>query len=116
MKHALPFALMLVFASPALAENQTPNDLSPNFGEGANQLFGDLLNDLAPLFEGMEELGNDLGEEIGPLLDDLNSSIAEGFEGLNAYHPPEFLPNGDIIIRRKQPGETAPTPEDPIDI
>ncbi|MEM6463990.1 MAG: hypothetical protein AAF724_18945 [Pseudomonadota bacterium] len=33
----------------------------------------------------------------------------DGFQGFlqdfNAYHPPEVLPNGDIIIRRKSPVE-----------
>lgn len=35
--------------------------------------------------------------EMEPALEDL-----EGFlESFDAYHPPEVLPNGDIIIRRK---------------
>lgn len=39
--------------------------------------------------------------EMEPALEDL-----EGFvDNLNAYHPPEVLPNGDIIIRRKTPLE-----------
>ena len=43
-----------------------------------------------------------LMEEMGPALDEM-----EGFlDNFDAYHPPEVLPNGDIIIRRKR--ETAP--------
>lgn len=39
--------------------------------------------------------------EMEPAIEDL-----EGFlEDFNAYHPPEVLPNGDIIIRRKTPLE-----------
>ena len=39
--------------------------------------------------------------EMEPAIEDL-----EGFlQDLNAYHPPEVLPNGDIIIRRKTPLE-----------
>lgn len=39
--------------------------------------------------------------EMEPALEDL-----EGFlESFDAYHPPEVLPNGDIIIRRKTPLE-----------
>ena len=39
--------------------------------------------------------------EMEPAIEDL-----EGFlRDFNAYHPPEVLPNGDIIIRRKTPLE-----------
>ena len=39
--------------------------------------------------------------EMEPTLDDLQGFV----DSLNAYHPPEILPNGDIIIRRKTPEE-----------
>ena len=35
-------------------------------------------------------------------------------EDLGQYHPPQVLPNGDIILRRKTPLENGPTvPRDP---
>ena len=39
--------------------------------------------------------------EMEPAIEDLQGFVAD----LNAYHPPEVLPNGDIIIRRKTPLE-----------
>ena len=39
--------------------------------------------------------------EMEPALEDLELFLQD----LNAYHPPEVLPNGDIIIRRKTPLE-----------
>ena len=39
--------------------------------------------------------------EMEPALEDLQGFV----DNLNAYHPPEILPNGDIIIRRKTPEE-----------
>lgn len=39
--------------------------------------------------------------EMEPALEDLESFLSE----FNAYHPPEVLPNGDILIRRKTPEE-----------
>lgn len=42
-----------------------------------------------------------LMQEIEPALDDLDSLL----ENLDAYHPPEVQPNGDILIRRKRPLE-----------
>lgn len=44
-----------------------------------------------------------LMKEMEPALDDLSELL----DNLDAYHPPEMLPNGDIIIRRKTPLERA---------
>ncbi len=49
-----------------------------------------------------------LMEEMEPAFDDLNSLL----ENFDAYHPPEILPNGDIIIRRRTPLERNPEGED----
>ena len=51
------------------------------------------------LQEGTRMLLEGLMQELAPALEDLESKI----DNLNAYHPPEVLPNGDIIIRRKVP-------------
>ena len=39
--------------------------------------------------------------EIGPGFMDLMGEIGD----LSAYHAPEVLPNGDILIRKRRPGE-----------
>lgn len=51
------------------------------------------------LQEGMGLLLEGLMRDIGPALQDLEGAVID----LNAYHFPEVLPNGDIIIRRKTP-------------
>ena len=49
--------------------------------------------------------------EMEPALEDL-----QGFmDNLNAYHPPEILPNGDILIRRKTPEEMG-EPEGEVEL
>ena len=40
-----------------------------------------------------------LMEEMEPAFDDLSNLL----ENIDVYHPPEMLPNGDIIIRRRTP-------------
>ena len=62
--------------------------------EGTRLLLEGLMNDLGPAIEGLRER----------------------IEDLDAYHPPEILPNGDIIIRRRTPLETTPEPGDGIDL
>ena len=51
------------------------------------------------LGKGMELLLQGLIKEMGPALLELEGKIID----LNAFHFPEVLPNGDIIIRRKVP-------------
>lgn len=52
--------------------------------------------------------------EMEPALDDLRDLVA----GIDSYHPPEVLPNGDILIRRKSPEEmdAPPLEEGEIDL
>ena len=64
------------------------------------------------LSEGTRLLLRGLMAEMEPALRDLQGALKD----LNGYHPPEVLPNGDIIIRRKQPGDVEPLPESDIEI
>ena len=88
--------LALSLASPAKAD--TTRELTEDLGEAFRQLF----------------------KEMQPHLEDALEML-EGFEGLNAiddprhYRMPEILPNGDIIIRRREdaPVFRRETPESP---
>ncbi|MEM6409159.1 MAG: hypothetical protein AAF700_12170 [Pseudomonadota bacterium] len=77
----------------------------------------------APIFEGLDQLAdslrnlfNEFEEDVSPFMEQLGEQLRD----LDRYHPPEILPNGDIIIRRKSPEKVpAPgdqAPQDPIDI
>ena len=81
--HALARILLFcLVASPAFAQDEEPQGR-------------DLMAEALRLFM------QGFMAEMEPALEDL-----EGFiDNLNAYHPPEVLPNGDIIIRRKTPLE-----------
>jgi hypothetical protein len=111
MKHIALIAA-LSCATPALAEGE--NQMHEGLGqlsEGSRLLMEGLLGELAPLMEDLEGLGT----EMLPLMESLRKQLGDAFEGLNAYHAPEVLPNGDIILRKK---ETAPPPnqeEAPVD-
>lgn len=74
-------------------------------------LFEGLMQEARPAMEGMRDLAERLGpqlrsfaEEMGPALADILKDV----EDLSVYAAPEQLPNGDIIIRRKEPLETPP--------
>ncbi|MCK8482826.1 hypothetical protein MUY21_02145 [Aliiroseovarius sp. S2029] len=89
--------------APALAEDNgmdTPPPDNPELSEGA-----ELLN------RGFQLLLDGLAKEIEPMADKWAEGWAElvdRFGDLNAYHPPETLPNGDIIIRRRIPLSVDP--------
>jgi hypothetical protein len=61
----------------------------------------------------MEPALRDFAERMGPALADILDKMGD----LSAYHPPEMLPNGDIILRRKTPQEIEEeNPEGEIEI
>jgi hypothetical protein len=119
MKHALPLALTLCLASPALSEEDRGLSLMQR---GAQLFMEGIMRELEPALDGFEDLGPALrgfAEEMGPALAELLSQV----EDWSRYHPPEILPNGDIILRRKiepVPGpESEPegsVPSEPVDI
>lgn len=102
MKHTSHITGLLLAASlaltPALAPAQDAPDENPDLAEGAEKLS----EGFRQLFQGLMLEGQEGWDKLGDWLDDMN-----------AYEPPERLPNGDIIIRRKVPLE-APAGETDI--
>lgn len=80
--------------------------------EGAKLLLKGLADEFQPMMEDlateMEPKLRAFAEEMGPMLE----RFSELVDDLDAYHPPERLPNGDIILRRKVPLEDGATGED----
>lgn len=74
-------------------------------GRGVGILMENLLRDLGP---GLDQLGQDMTgtlNRMAPVFDDLATLV----DDLGNYQAPERLENGDIIIRRK-PGAPPPPP------
>jgi hypothetical protein len=77
-------ALMLTLASaPAQAEEDST--------------IGRFLNLLNQFSTDSEDIMQQFLDEMGPALTELQDTISDWSQ----YAPPEVLPNGDIIIRRK---------------
>ncbi|MFN3144064.1 MAG: hypothetical protein ACE368_01845 [Paracoccaceae bacterium] len=73
----------------------------------AEEPSGDFKEGMDLLSQGTRLLFQGLLSEIEPALRELEGALND----LNAYHPPEVLPNGDIILRRKTPLQPAPPAE-----
>lgn len=108
-KWAAVIGIAFLSASPAAFADDTPTEMK----EGA-----DLMS------RGFQMLLDGLAKEMDPLKDQVTRDMVEGLakgwqqlllemDDISAYHPPEFLPNGDIIIRRKDP--VIPKPGDNTD-
>ena len=98
--------LLLGIAAPLAAEEP---ETAPSLMERGAQMFLEgLLNEVEPALRDLEKLADELGpsfmdfaSQMGPAL----TELLEKVEDWTAYHPPEVLPNGDIIIRRKTPAD-----------
>lgn len=115
-RHLLGLALAAgIAAAPARAAAQEPQEAPPSLMEQGLDLFLEgLRREMAPSLDELREMMGAMGpalrgfvQEMGPALAD----ILEEVEDWTAYHPPEMLPNGDIILRRKAAPDTDPAPE-----
>lgn len=96
MKPVVACAFCAAFASLSAITPATAKD-DESLREGMDMLS-----------QGTRLLLHGLLGEVEPALRDLEGALRD----LNAYYPPEILPNGDIIIRRKHPKPVLPPPED----
>lgn len=93
--------------SPLAAQDAEEPSVSEGFSlmeEGAKLLLRGLMNEMEPALDEMGEAMTQLGAEMGPAFTMLLSQI----DDMRNYDAPEVLPNGDIIIRRR---DGAPTYE-----
>lgn len=66
--------------------------------------------------EALERLGRSALEaldELGALTGAWSEALAPVLADPDAYDPPETLPNGDVLIRRRPDAPAAPTPPEP---
>jgi hypothetical protein len=107
-----PLALILILAlpAPALAQEDGPSLME----RGAQMFFRGLMQEMDPAMRGLRDLVEEAGpamenfiDEMGPALVDLFGKVRD----FSVYHPPEILPNGDIIMRKKTEGEREAQPE-----
>ncbi|MDX1780992.1 MAG: hypothetical protein R3256_06695 [Thalassovita sp.] len=120
MKPLLVAALTASLAQPVLANDQGSESSSEDedglslMEEGARLFFRGIMQEMEPAIDEMQRFSEELEPalrqftlEMGPALRDLMEKV----DDITMYHPPELLPNGDIILRRKTPLTPEPAPE-----
>lgn len=109
MRQIAPLALIALLALPVQAEEVPVPDAEKGLSlmeEGAKMLLRGLMREMEPamddlrgLAEGMEPALRQFVDEMGPAMAEIIGKMGD----ITQYHPPEMLPNGDIILRRKTP-------------
>lgn len=96
--------------APAIAQVQTETPESEEAPVLLMDLFDRLLRgfitEIEPQMRELERGFSSLEPELQRFLDEMR--------GMTQYHPPEVLPNGDILIRRRAQSapEEAPEPQE----
>ncbi|MBU2980719.1 hypothetical protein KO498_02725 [Lentibacter algarum] len=111
---AISLCALLPLSLPAWAEDDGLTLMERGaqlFLEGILKEVEPAIDDLQELAEGMEPALKEFADNMGPALADLFDQI----EDWSAYEPPEILPNGDIILRKKTPDELRPN-DDAIEL
>lgn len=111
MKEILPIFAAVVMALPAYAQTYGQTQ-----GQTEDQTLAQSADSpLENLFEDFRKQLEEFSDEVGPMMEGFTKEVSPLLEGLadqlkdlNAYHAPEILPNGDILIRRKSPKEQEP--------
>jgi len=108
MKHivSLSFVAFLA-ATPSLAEDKAEEGLSL-MEQGAKLLLQGIIQEMEPAIDDLRNFGEEVEPGLRQFIEDMGPALGnlmEKIDDFTVYHPPELLPNGDIIIRRKSPVE-----------
>jgi len=98
MKQFAALLITLCLVAPAAAQDDPPA------GEGLfsfmERMLRDFMTEAEPQLRQLERGLTELEPELNRFLDRMRD--------MTQYYPPEILPNGDILIRRRQLEEGAP--------
>lgn len=91
--------------APADAPARSLAEALEDLRAGAEALLRGWIDEVEPHLRDLEPKGQALAEDMSRALRELFEPLG----GIGAYHPPEILPNGDIILRRRQPEPESET-------
>ena len=83
---------------------------------GMQMFLEGIMTEMEPALDEMQNFAEQVGPGLSELMRQMGPAFADlmnRIDDLSNYEPPVILPNGDIIIRRKQ---DAPDWDGPIDI
>ena len=118
---ALAAAMVLAASLPASAQDEGERGLSL-MERGAQMFLEGILKEMEPALDELEGLAQEMEPRLREFADAMGPALADLFDKVDdwsAYHAPEMLPNGDILLRRKvplDPEAEAPPAEGEIEL
>ena len=113
MRHFFALAVAVCLATPLAAQDAGDDDGLTLMERGAQMFFEGVMREMEPAMKDLQGLADRMGPELKRFVDEMGPAFAElmgQIDDLSAYHPPEMLPNGDIILRKKSPQELEHAP------
>ncbi|MFO7770535.1 MAG: hypothetical protein R6V38_04170 [Roseovarius gahaiensis] len=118
-RFALITAAVLSIASPLSAQEAEQDKPGTSLMERGAQMFMEgIMREMEPAMEDLKGLAETMGPELRRFVEEMGPAFAElmgKIDDLSVYHPPEMLPNGDIILRRKEPLDPDAPDQPPLD-
>ncbi|TDK41045.1 hypothetical protein [Antarcticimicrobium luteum] len=115
MKHRLALVLSLVLAAPAApVVAQEEGDGRSLMEEGLHLFMDGLRREMEPAMDDLRDFAERAGPSMRSFFQEMGPALAEMMDEVQdwtRYFPPEMLPNGDIILRRRPEPEPGPEPE-----
>ncbi|MEO9782606.1 MAG: hypothetical protein ABJH07_17535 [Sedimentitalea sp.] len=114
MKHIVPLALVGILSATPITAQSEEEEGKDLMERGMELLFEGLREEMSPALKQMRELADDYGPALFSFLEEMGPAFGEMLDDVKdwaSYHPPEILPNGDIIIRKKIRPEPKPEAE-----
>lgn len=110
MRH---FVFIAALALPTTSHAEEVEDGLTLMERGAQLFFEGLMGEMEPALEGFQDMAREIGPAMEEMMAEMGPAIIElmdRVDDLSNYEQPEVLPNGDIILRRKQEAPTLPEP------
>lgn len=111
MKHIVSLVLAGCLSATPIAAQNEEEEGKDLMERGMELLFEGLREEMSPALKQMRELADDYGPALFSFLEEMGPAFGEMLDDVKdwaSYHPPEVLPNGDIIIRKKIRPELKP--------
>lgn len=110
----IPLVLAAGLATfPALAE-EAGEDSKSLMSRGFGMFMDGLRQEMAPAMDDLKDMAEQVGPSMRSFLQEMGPALAgmmDQVKDWTRYYPPEMLPNGDIILRRRPEPEATPKPE-----
>lgn len=116
---ALPLVLASAMSLPLAAQEAEGEDGFSLMEEGAKLFFRGIIEEMEPALDDLRGMAEEMQPALRSFVDEMGPALADLLDKVDdwtVYHPPEILPNGDIILRRKTPQEETEEPQGDIEL